>query len=640
MFSICKQTHPATGVEHALACHFFSKSEKSLVTAGANIIKVFRLIPDVDGKARIDKYTEMNPPKSKLECVAQYVLFGNIMSMQTVNLANSPRDALLLAFKDAKLSVVEYDPETHDLRTLSLHYFEEEDMKDGWTHHYHVPIVRADPENRCAVMTVFGRKLVVLPFRRENSIDDTDADIKPMSSSSYGSKAPILASYMIVLKDFIDKIDNIIDIQFLHGYYEPTLLILFEPLKTFAGRVAVRTDTCAMAAISLNLQQKVHPIIWSVSNLPFDCVKAVPIKKPLGGTLIFAVNALIYLNQSIPPYGVSLNSIADNSTNFPLKQQEDLNVSLDCAQAAFLEDDTLVLSLKGGELYVLTLLADSMRYVRSFHFEKAAASVLTTCISVCENNFLFLGSRLGNSLLLRFTEKSNEVITLDETDEPNAKRLKTSSENEEDRVMDSLNDCMASDVLDIRDPEELEVYGNQKQASLQITSYIFEVCDSLLNIGPCGNISLGEPAFLSEEFSDGVDLDLELVTTAGYGKNGALCVLQRSIRPQIVTTFTLPGCSNMWTVHAGEDKHAFLILSQEDGSMILQTGDEINEIDNTGFATHIPTVYAGNLGNLKYIVQVTSNAVRLLQDPVGPLWMRHWMLNSSKKLFTPDHQDP
>jgi cleavage and polyadenylation specificity factor subunit 1 len=619
MFSICKQSHPATGVEHAIACHFFNKSEKSLVTTGANIIKVFRLIPDVDAKSRIDKYTETNPPKSRLECVAQYSLFGNIVSMQSVNLANSPRDALLLAFTDAKLSVVEYDPESHDLKTLSLHYFEEDDMKDGWTHHYHVPIVRADPENRCAVMTVFGRKLVVLPFRRENSIDDTDTDIKPMSSSSYGSKAPILASYMIVLKDFIDKIDNIIDIQFLHGYYEPTLLILFEPLKTFAGRVAVRNDTCAMAAISLNLQQKVHPIIWSVSNLPFDCVKAVPIKKPLGGTLIFAVNALIYLNQSIPPYGVSLNSIAENSTNFPLKPQEDLNVSLDCAQAAFLEDDTIVLSLKGGELFVLTLLADSMRYVRSFHFEKAAASVLTTCISVCENNFLFLGSRLGNSLLLRFTEKSNEVITLDETNEPNTKRIKTSDgdtdklENGEDKVLDSLNDCMASDVLDIRDPEELEVYGNQKQASLQITSYIFEVCDSLLNIGPCGNISLGEPAFLSEEFAEVVDLDLELVTTAGFGKNGALCVLQKSIRPQIVTTFTLPGCSNMWTVHAGEEKHAFLILSQEDGTMVLQTGDEINEIDNTGFATHIPTVYAGNLGNLKYIVQVTTNAIRLLQ---------------------------
>lgn len=61
--------------------------------------------------------------------MAQYNLFGNVVSLQSVNLANSPRDALLLAFADAKLSIVEYDPETHDLRTLSLHYFEEEDMK-------------------------------------------------------------------------------------------------------------------------------------------------------------------------------------------------------------------------------------------------------------------------------------------------------------------------------------------------------------------------------------------------------------------------------------------------------------------------------------------------------------------------------
>lgn len=99
-----------------------------------------------------------------------------------------------------------------------------------------MPIVRADPENRCAVMTVFGRKLVVLPFRRENVMDDSDpAESKPMTSGAHGSKSPILASYMIVLKECIDKIDDVIDIQFLHGYYEPTLLILYEPLKTFSG---------------------------------------------------------------------------------------------------------------------------------------------------------------------------------------------------------------------------------------------------------------------------------------------------------------------------------------------------------------------------------------------------------------------
>ena len=65
----------------------------------------------------------------KLECLATYHLFGNVMSLQAVSLAGSARDALLMSFRDAKLSVVEYDLDTHNLKTLSLHYFEEEDMR-------------------------------------------------------------------------------------------------------------------------------------------------------------------------------------------------------------------------------------------------------------------------------------------------------------------------------------------------------------------------------------------------------------------------------------------------------------------------------------------------------------------------------
>jgi hypothetical protein len=57
MYSICKLTHPATGVEHALTCHFFSRTEKSLIVAGANIIRVYRLIPDVDPACKKDVYT-------------------------------------------------------------------------------------------------------------------------------------------------------------------------------------------------------------------------------------------------------------------------------------------------------------------------------------------------------------------------------------------------------------------------------------------------------------------------------------------------------------------------------------------------------------------------------------------------------
>lgn len=86
-------------------------------------------------------------------------------------------------------------------------------------------------------------------------------------------------------------------------------------------------------------------------------------------------------------------------------QMDGVKLTLDCAQAQFITPERAVISLKGGELYVLSLMLDGLRSVRGFHFDRAAASVLTTCLAACEDSYLFLGSRLGNSLLLQFTEK-------------------------------------------------------------------------------------------------------------------------------------------------------------------------------------------------------------------------------------------
>jgi cleavage and polyadenylation specificity factor subunit 1 len=48
MFSICKQTVPASGVEFAIKCKFFNNLEENLVVGGANVIKVYRTIPEVE----------------------------------------------------------------------------------------------------------------------------------------------------------------------------------------------------------------------------------------------------------------------------------------------------------------------------------------------------------------------------------------------------------------------------------------------------------------------------------------------------------------------------------------------------------------------------------------------------------------
>ncbi len=67
--------------------------------------------------------------------------------------------------------------------------------------------------------------------------------------------------------------------------------------------------------------------------------------------------------------------------------QEGVKLTLDCAVAQFLTPDRAVISLKGGELYVLSILVDGMRSVRGFHFDRAAASVLTTSLAVLEDRY-------------------------------------------------------------------------------------------------------------------------------------------------------------------------------------------------------------------------------------------------------------
>nr|KAF6395737.1 cleavage and polyadenylation specific factor 1 [Molossus molossus] len=631
MYAVYKQAHPPTGLEFSMYCNFFNNSERNLVVAGTSQLYVYRLNRDAEAPAKNDRSTEgkaHREHREKLELVASFSFFGNVMSMASVQLAGAKRDALLLSFKDAKLSVVEYDPGTHDLKTLSLHYFEEPELRDGFVQNVHTPRVRVDPDGRCAAMLIYGTRLVVLPFRRESLAEEHEGLM------GEGQRSSFLPSYIIDVRALDEKLLNIVDLQFLHGYYEPTLLILFEPNQTWPGRVAVRQDTCSIVAISLNITQKVHPVIWSLTSLPFDCTQALAVPKPIGGVVVFAVNSLLYLNQSVPPYGVALNSLTSGTTAFPLRTQEGVRITLDCAQAAFISYDKMVISLKGGEIYVLTLITDGMRSVRAFHFDKAAASVLTGSMVTMEPGYLFLGSRLGNSLLLKYTEKLQEapastVREAADKEEPLSKKKRVDS-----TVSWSGGQSVPQDEVD-----EIEVYGSEAQSGTQLATYSFEVCDSILNIGPCANAAMGEPAFLSEEFQNSPEPDLEIVMCSGYGKNGALSVLQKSIRPQVVTTFELPGCYDMWTVVApvrkeqeeapkGEGaeqepstpeteddgrRHGFLILSREDSTMILQTGQEIMELDTSGFATQGPTVFAGNIGDNRYIVQVSPLGIRLLE---------------------------
>ncbi|XP_054164327.1 cleavage and polyadenylation specificity factor subunit 1-like [Oppia nitens] len=714
MYAYCRTSHLPTHIEDSIYCNFYNNYENNLVTIGSTQLKVYRLVTEneVNNETTKDEQKDevvvigRDASRVRLECMQSFTVFGNIESIAKVSFVGSQRDSILLAFRSAKLSIVEYDPNTHDLKTTSLHYFEEQEMRGGFTQFSMPPVVRCDPEGRCAALLLYSKNIMILPFRKDIATGDDHKNISTVSFPVGGtaSKSPVMASYKLDLnsEQYGEKVNNILDIQFLHNYYEPTLLILYEPVRTWAGRVAVRQDTCAMLVLSLDVHQRVHPHIWSMNHLPYDCFKAMPVPKPIGGVLIFANNSLIHLNQGLPPYGVSLNCFTEGNTSFLLKTQEDVKISLDASKACFISNDKLVISLRTGELYVLSLSNDMTRSIRGFHFDRCAASVLSTSITLCENGYIFLGSRLGNSILVHYSERPYDEIQskpvideiadstveepnldtkspcddqseqnndkqdddkdksdepIDEFGEPLNKKIKI-EENDVpvDPEKDNIGNWFAGDVALIEDKDLFEAYG--KQETLQNkketpTTFVFEVCDSLINISPCGQICMGEPQMLAEEFSSGKEPDLELVTTSGFAKNGALSVLQRTIRPQIVTTFELPGCTDMWTVYGPNSQstkdntndsktdtnlmHAYLIISRIDATLVLQTGQEINELDQSGFSSQTSTIFAGNLGSNQYILQVSPMGVRLLD---GVRELQHFPIDVGSPICYTSLADP
>lgn len=69
----------------------------------------------------------------------------------------------------------------------------------------------------------------------------------------------------------------------------------------------------------------------------------------------------------------------------------------------------------------------------------------------------------------------------------------------------------------------------------------------------------------------------------------------------------------------------------------MQTGQEINEVENSGFCTQSPTIFACNIGKNKYIVQVTTMGIRLL---MGAKQLQHIPLDLGSPIVHATSADP
>lgn len=684
---------PPTAVTHSLAIPFVSAQSNNLIVAKSSLLQIFettiitaevdnsqsatlhstKSVAQYDSRLNDDEGLEASflggdaafqksdrTSNTKLVLVTEIPVSGTVTGLARIKTQNtlSGGEALLVQFKDAKLSLLEWDPARYNVTTISIHYYEQEEHQGSpWAPALNdcVNFLVADPGSRCAALKFGARNLAILPFKQADeediAMDDWDPDLdgpKPIKQETASSAVvngtsniedtPYSPSFVLRLSILDPNLIYPIDLAFLYEYREPTFGILSSKLAPSAA--LGRKDHLSFMVFTLDLQQKASTTILSVGGLPQDLFKVVALPAPVGGALLVGANELIHVDQSGASNGVAVNPFTKQCTDFSLSDQSDLGLRLEGCTIDYIspENGQMLIVLSDGRFATLDFAIDGRR-VSGLNVKLVApesgGAILSSRISSLSRlgkNALFAGSEEGDSVVFGWTYKH------------------TQASKKKSRAQDTL-DYEDFDEDDIEDEDDLYADTTTSAAAAGGAAaakggeVVFRIHDTLTSIAPIQDFTHGKPTTPTDADERqnvvGVQSDLQLVAAVGVGKSGSLAVMNREIQPKVIGRFDFSEARGLWTMNAqkpvpkslqgekgttamGDD---YDLSAQYDKFMIVAKIDldnyetsDVYALTSAGFESLTGTefepaagftVEAGTMANHRRVIQVLKSEVRV-----------------------------
>lgn len=424
MYGVYREYQPPLGVTHAVRGRFGpTPTSQGVVFARKNSIDVY--------------VVRANSDSARLELLCSTPLNTTITSISAIR-RSSPPDLLCVGFDRMRVSFLAWHPSSRSWTTEQLFDLGNllgtpECSPDGirtglnsdckWrpllrgcSGSNSQPIIRADPSGRCLGILANSQSLFyIVPLR-------SDEDLA-------GDDERVVVSSSIFVVDLPSEFDaaNVNDYTFLHGMFEPSIVILNEHSRTWSGRSAVQRNTCSLLTVSLDLRSKRCTKSWTMDQLPYDCYKleAVP-ESARGGVLVISTNVVMQIRHGSCVAGLSLNYFGDAyalelRSKYDSITKSDTVVECDAAHCRFLDleetasdqlhtshQSVALLSLKGGELYFIHVAIDSRNTIV---MKRAGSTVIASEIVPINERFFILSSRLSDSLLIELKRVLDESVT-------------------------------------------------------------------------------------------------------------------------------------------------------------------------------------------------------------------------------------
>ncbi|KAI5366520.1 Putative cleavage/polyadenylation specificity factor, A subunit [Septoria linicola] len=557
---------PPTAVTHAVSLPFLHADANNLVLAKTSLLQVFSVEGGGNGA---------QGSRERLVLVGEYSLAGTVTSLARVKTLDtkSGGEAVLIAFKDAKLSLIEWDQENFRISTVSLHFYEGDNVvvpPFGPSLGECESILTIDPSSRCAALKFGARQLAILPFRQfgdelaaeEEGEFDTEPTLKRTESIAHVNgeteQTPYKASFTLALTALDPSVSHAVHLAFLHEYREPTFGILSATVEPSYSLIEERKDILTYTVLTLDLEQRASTNLISVPKLPSTLWKVMPLPLPIGGALLIGTNELVHVDQSGKANATAVNEFAKVESDFGMADQSHLNLKLEDCRIEVLDSRT-------GELLVITndgsiaIVSFQMlgRSISAVNVRRAARENGNTtiysspsCIARLDGNQIFVGSEDGASSLLGWSRPTTSLSRK----RSHAQMLEKDIDEEDDEDEDDDDLYEAAPEPKKRATSETAVSSN--------APYTFSIKDELPGTGPINEACIGCSSENKER--------LELAAGTGRKRASRLTFMRRDIVPINHRSMQLGNAKSAWAVRARQRNAA---LPEFDNLLFVSEGD-------------------------------------------------------------------
>ncbi|KAJ8248901.1 hypothetical protein GJAV_G00228990 [Gymnothorax javanicus] len=294
-----------------------------------------------------------------LRPVKEVGMYGKIAVMELFRPKGESKDLLFILTAKYNACILEYKQNGESIDIITRAHGNVQDRIGRPSETGIIGIV--DPECRMIGLRLYDGLFKVIPLDRENRE---------------------LKAFNIRLEEL-----QVIDVHFLYGCQVPTVCFIYQDPQ---GR-HVKTYEVSLREKEFNKGP------WKQENVEAEASMVIPVPEPFGGAIIIGQESITYHN------GDKYLAIAPPT----IKQS-----TIVCHNRVDLNGSRYLLGDMEGRLFMLLLekeeLMDGAVVLKDLRVELLGETSIAECLTYLDNGVVFVGSRLGDSQLVKLNVDSND----------------------------------------------------------------------------------------------------------------------------------------------------------------------------------------------------------------------------------------